>query len=326
MVNDSLAGLSPATRRMYEADFADFRAWCAAHALGEVGVLTARHIFAYLVDVRRRGRSPATIRRRVTALRRIAESAWPHTAWPELARAEHRLMDAHPSQASVLVVSDDPIIRSGLRAVLTESGAVCWADSTAHLEASTATSWDYILVWMNSPRGVDLFGAVSCIKKLGTPITTCVPIVAVHAGQINRVLQLRLAEAGARYAVPHSWLSKHLLALPDLLAAAEVPLKFHLETPLALRQSMNLRLSGDLEILLDAAAEFPQQVWTGYLPQSHLPISRTEISRLRRLALEHAGIPSPEFSKYANSLRRPPETPEWPRVREIIQMAFGLPT
>ena len=323
-MNDSLTGLSPATRRMYEADFADFRAWCAAHAVGEFDVLAARHIFAYLVDVRRRGRSPATIRRRMTALRRIADSVWPDTLWPEFAHAEHRLLDAHPAQASVLVVSDDPIIRSGLRAVLTESGAVCWADSTAHLEVSTATSWDYILVWMNSPRGVDLFGAVSGIKKLGTPITTRVPIVAVHAGQVNRVLQLRLAEAGARYAVPHLWLSKNLLALADLLSAAEVPLKFHLETPLALRQSMNLRLNGDLEILLDAACKFPKEVWTGQLPQSHLPISRAEIARLRRIALEHGGIPSPEFSKYANSLKRPPETPEWPRVREIIQLAFGL--
>lgn len=225
----------------------------------------------------------------------------------------------------MLVVSDDPIIRAGLQSVLTESGAVCWADATEQLDAATATSWDYILVWLNSPRGVDPFGAITRIGALGAAVTTRVPVVAVHAGgSVAPIIHLRLAEAGARYAVAHPWLSDNLTALAEMLARAAVPLKFHLGTPLALRQGLGLRLSGELEPLLAAAAQVPPRVWTGHLPQSHLPITRSEITRLRRIALDQAGIPAPDFSKYATSLRRAPDTPEWPRVREVVREAFGI--
>lgn len=320
-----LVGLSDATRRAYASDLADIEAWCLKRGLGGgVSELSTRHVFAYLVDARRRGRSRATLRRRVTALRTIASSQLLTLAPSDLVQLEQRVLDALPGHASVLVVSDDPIIRAGLQAVLTGSGSVCWADSSEHLDASTATSWDYILVWLNSPRGVDPFGAITRIDALGAEVTTRVPVVAVHAGRsLSPLVHLRLAEAGARYAVGHAWLSANLAGLAAMLAAAAVPQRFHLGTPLALRQSLGLRLSGELEPLLAAALQLPPRVWTGHLPQSQLPISRSEIAQLRRIALEQAGIPAPDFSKYATSLRRAPDLPEWPRVREVVRAAFG---
>lgn len=323
-VDNLLIGLSVSTRRAYASDLAHLFSWCDSRGLNNARHLAARHIFAYLVDVRRDGRSTSTIRRRLTALRKIASSHLLDLPVSELVRLEKRFLDAHPGQASVLVVSDDPIIRAGLQAVLTESGAVCWADETAHLEPTSASSWDYILVWMNSPRGIDPFGAISRIRALGTAVTTRIPVVAVHSSPLNPIVQLRLAEAGVRYALPHQWLSENLPALADMLAEANVPLKFHLDTPLALRQRIGLRLSGEIEALLDAAALAPDKLWKGHLPQSHLPIARSEITRLRRIALEQAGIPAPEFGKYASSLRRAPDTPEWPRVRDIVRQAFGV--
>ncbi|WP_298045288.1 site-specific integrase [uncultured Microbacterium sp.] len=320
-----LAGLSAATQRAYAADIADIQAWCEDRNLGGVASLSARQVFAYLVDTRRVGRSDATLRRRITTLRRIASTHLLELPASDLARLEQRVLDAQRGQASVLVVSDDPIIRAGLRSVLTESGAVCWADATDQLDAATATSWDYILVWLNSPRGVDPYGAIVRIGALGSAVTTKVPVVAVHAGAtIPSIVHLRLAEAGARYAVAHSWLSANLTALAAMLAGAAVPLKFHLGTPLALRQNLGLRLGGELEPLLGAAVQSPAAVWTGHLPQSHLPISRSEITRLRRIALDQAGIPAPDFSKYATSPRKAPATPEWPRVRAVVREAFGI--
>lgn len=319
-----LNGLSASTRRAYASDLADLLSWCESHGMIDFRHLGARHIFAYLVDVRRHGRSTSTIRRRVTALRKIASSHLLDLSVSELARLEKRFLDALPGQASVLVVSDDPIIRAGLQAVLSESGAVCWADVTAHLDPPSASSWDYILVWMNSPRGVDLYGAISRVRALGSAVTTRIPVVAIHSSRPNPIVQLRLAEAGVRYALPHQWLSENLPALANMLSEADVPLNFHLDTPFALRQRIGLRLSGEIEVLLDAAALAPDKLWKGHLPQSHLPIARSEITRLRRIALEQAGVPAPEFGKYASSLRRAPETPEWPRVRDIVRQAFGL--
>lgn len=320
-----LAGLSEATRRAYAADFADIQAWCHARGLSGVPGLSARHIFAYLVDARRLGRSHATLRRRITMLRKIASSHLLELAPADLTRLEQRVLNAQQGQANVLVVSDDPIIRMGLQSVLTASGAVCWADAVEQLDTATATSWDYILVWLNSPRGLDPFGAITKVHSLGTAVTTRVPVVAVHAGDsIGPIVHLRLAEAGVRYAVAHSWLASNLTSLAAMLSTAAVPLKFHLGTPLALRQSLGLRLSGELEPLLVAAAQMPAAVWRGHLPQSHLPISRSDVSRLRRISLDQAGIPAPDFSKYATSLRRAPDTPAWPRVREIVRAAFEL--
>jgi CheY-like chemotaxis protein len=323
-VVDTLSGVSASTVRAYAKDFDDLEAWCRERGFASTASLTARDVFAYLVDVHKRGRSLSTVRRRATMLRRIAGTPLLELAASELTRLEHRILRSSPGQASVLVISDDAIIQAGLRTVLTESGAVCWAEATDHLNPATAQAWDYILVWLNSVRRLDRFAAIPRIAALGSRTTTQVPVIAVHSGPVNSIVRLRLAEAGARYLVPHPWLSQHVTSLAGLLSAAEVPLDFHLDTALAQRQRLGLRLSGELAPLLDAAAALPEVLWTGYLPQSHLPIPRTEISRIRSIASELAGIPSPDFSKYAASLRRPPATPEWPRVRELVRAGWGI--
>ncbi|MFC4245342.1 hypothetical protein ACFOYW_18390 [Gryllotalpicola reticulitermitis] len=243
-----------------------------------------------------------------------------------LTQIERQVMRAQGSRTGVLVVSDDAIIQAGLRAVLSETGVLCWAEGLDGLEPSTATTWDYVLVWIASPRGIDPFGAIPRVAALGERVTTQVPIIAVYSGALSPFVRLRIAEAGLRYVLPHAWLSSNLNRLSQLLESAEVPTRFHLETPLALRQKLELGLAGDLERLLEAALELPHQVWTGHLPQSHLPISRAHVQQLRQLALDVAGIPAPDFSKYATSLRTPPSTPEWHRVREVVRHAFNIST
>lgn len=323
-VLDTLSGVSAATLRAYAKDFEDLAEWCRSKGLPSTAALRSREVFAYLVDIHKRGRSLSTVRRRATMLRRIAGTPLLDVPPSELSRLERRVLRSDPGQASVLVISDDAIIRAGLGTVLSESGAISWADSTGALSPSTADVWDYILVWINSTRGLDRFSPIQKIRALGAMTTTRVPVIALHAGEVNALVRLRLAEAGVRYVVPHPWLSEHIAELAELLSRAEVPIGFHLETPLAQRQRLGLSLNGELEPLLQVAAELPDTLWTGYLPQSHLPIGRSEIVRLRRIAAERAGIPAPDFSKYAASLRRAPDTPEWPRVREVVRVAFGF--
>ena len=316
--------LSPATERAYASDLNDIVVWSRTRGINESrSALDERHVFAYLVDQVRAGRTPSTIRRRLTALRSADAAGGVGIVSAEaLFDLERRVLHGRASRTGVLVASDDPIIRAGLRAVLSDAGVMCWSEPVVSIDPATLTVWDYVLVWASTTLGADRFDAVRRLRSIDPMITNQVPIIAVYPGNLSRMVRLRLAEAGVRYAIPHEWLSAHLGELSQLLAAAEIPARFHLETPLALRQQLGLKLGGDLEALLAAASSVPQDVWQSDLPQSKLPISRKEILMLRRVALESAGVPEPQFNKYATSLRRAPTLPEWTRVREVVRAAF----
>lgn len=325
------SALSPATHRAYASDLRDIEAWCRSRNIsGGLSDLDERRVFAYVVDLIHKGRSPATVRRRLTALRGFvaaraegsAEAA--ELTAQQLFNLEKRVLVGRDRQTSVLVISDDPITRAGLRVVLSDSGVLCWSDTVHEADLATMTVWDYVLVWIATSRGIDPFSAIKRLCELGLEITTATPIVAISPTTLPLMVRLRLAEAGVRYALPHNWLSSNLSDLSARLSSADIPQHFHLETPLALRQKLGLNLDGNLAMLLDAAVLLPSEIWTGHRPQQHLPISRGQVHKLRRLALEEAGIPAPDFSKYASSLRRPPSAPEWGKVREIVRAAFDL--
>ncbi len=316
--------LSTSSKRAYLADLADIRSWCASRQIPGIPALTALDAFVYLVEQRRLGRAHATLRRRRTLLRKLIAHGSVAISAGELGMVEDRFQKMGDDATTVLVVSDDAIIRAGLRAVLTDSRAGCWTEESERLSRPTADFWDYVLIWINYRHGLDPYGPLRHINSMGSTFTAQTPIVAVYTGRLTPMLQLRLAEAGVRYAVPHAWLSDHLHLLAEMLDTASVPIQFHLDTALAMRQRLGLSLSGTIDALLSAAAEVPAVVWTGHLPQTHLPISRTEVTRLRRIAGELAGVPGPDFSKYATSAKRAPETPEWPRVREVVRQALNL--
>jgi hypothetical protein len=318
----ALPAVSDATRRAYGADLRDLELWCRRHGI-EDG-LTGRQVFAYALGLVRSGSAPSTVRRRLTTLRQAATAVPGAVAFDpaELARFERRILDADGARVSVLVVSDDAVIRAGLLGVLTESGAVCWSEPVDAFDPTITDVWDYILVWIGSWRGGDRYGAIPPIGRLAADVTTSVPVVAVHGGDVPEVVRLRLAEAGFRYLVPHAWLSSHLGELSELLSTASLPIRYHLGTPFAVRQSLGLRLSGSLSELVEAAAGMPLGVWNA-TPSEAERMPRAEINRLRTIALHSAGVPAPDFAKYATSMRRPPDLPEWPRVRSLLREALG---
>lgn len=240
----------------------------------------------------------------------------------ELAELERKVLATDVGNASVLVISDDAVIRAGLQGVLTEAGAVCWAEPVCDLHPALITAWDYILVWVRSHRGSDRLAAISHVAALSSQVTTVVPVIAVHGAALPAVTRLRLAEAGFRYLVPHSWLSQHLAGLAQLLGRADIPQEFHLATPLALRQALGLQLSGELEPLISRAADLPETVWMDQTQKASAP-PRSAVNELRAMALRSGGLPPPDFAKYATSTRRAPELPEWPRVRELLRESLG---
>lgn len=323
---------SPATQRAYASDIRDIEEWCAERAIAaSVPGLDERQIFAYLVDLVRKGRSPATVRRRLTALRSVALTGGRESSSgklplseQQLFEVERRVLAGENSRTGVLVICDDPIVRAGLRAVLSEAGVLCWSDTVDNIDKATITAWDYVIIWGTAAQGIDLHWALGQVRGLGPEITNRVPFLTVFNSELSLVARLRFAEAGARYAIPHAWLATNIHRLSVLLATAEIPQRFHLETPLALRQKLGLNLSGELAALLEAAAGLPSNVWVGDSPQRELQIARKEIQNLRRIALIDAGVPAPPFSKYATSMRTPPTTPEWGTVRSIVRDAFGI--
>jgi CheY-like chemotaxis protein len=321
--------LSPATRRAYASDIRDIEEWCVERAIeGGVANIDERRIFAYLVELVRVGRSVATVRRRLTALRSFPlvsgvdrSSVKPRLTDMQLFEVERRVLTGKDSRTGVLVICDDPIVRAGLRAVLSDAGVLCWSDPFGRLDEATITVWDYVIIWGATPKGIDTYWAIRELHSLNREITSRVPVVAVFDSKLSLVARLRFAEAGVRYAIPHAWLATNIDHLSVLLATAEIPQRFHLETPLALRQELGFNLSGDLAALLAAAAGVPADVWVGDLPQRELQTTRNAIQNLRRIALKEAGVPAPPFSKYATSMRTPPSTPEWVTVRKIVSDA-----
>lgn len=318
--------LAPATVRAYASDLRAVRTWCRTRGIvGGMSQLDAKRVFAHCVDLLRDGRSRSTVRRRLTALRSHLEAGGTlGVSSGELFDIERRILKESAGTTSVLVLSDDPITRAGLRAVLDDTGVLSWSEAVGALDVSTLTVWDYVLVWVAVRRGVDGFAAVQRFEGLDSSVTTTVPIVAVHSGVLTDMARLRMSEAGFRYAVPHAWLSNHLDRLSLLLTEAALPRRYHLETPLALRQMLGLRLGGELGPLLRVAAQMPAEVWASHVPQEQLPISRTDVHRLRRLALESAGVPAPDFLRFATSMRRPPDSPEWSTVRDVVRSAFDM--
>jgi len=62
-------GLSPHTREAYRLDLSDFIAWLQRRHIGTLNEVSRRHIMDYLLDGREKGRSPATLSRRLVAIR-----------------------------------------------------------------------------------------------------------------------------------------------------------------------------------------------------------------------------------------------------------------
>ena len=313
---------SAATARAYRSDLRDLSEfltkWGNVSSLDE---LDGRHLFAYLTYLVRAGRTTSTVRRRLTSLRAyVAEHSHPQLSVDDLHRIEDRIMASADTQTSVLVVSDDAIVREGLAVLLSREGVLTWTDQTDQPVVGGTEVWDYVLVWLPSRRGIDPFGSVNWVAEASE---TGVPVVALYPTRITDLVRLRLSEAGARYAIPQWWLADRAEGLYQLLADADLPDRFHLETPLALRQRLGLHLSGQLAPLLAAAAELDPAIWREAVQEDAPRLARTKVQRLRQVASEVAGIPPPS-GRYSTAIRNAPTTPDWREVRRVVRQAFNL--
>lgn len=311
-----------ATVRAYRSDLRDIAEFVSdGGSTRSLDDLDDRHLFAYLVYLVRSGRSTSTIRRRLTALRSyVSDRQHPTLTVAGLHSMERRFLTSPAGPTSTLVISDDAIVREGLAALLGRQGVLTWPEVTSSAMFGGTAVWDYVLVWLPSRRGIDPFSSVDWVAAAST---TGVPVVALYPTRITDLVRLRLAEAGARYALPQWWLANRVDELHQLLETATLPTRFHLETPLAIRQRLGLRLSGQLAPLLEAASEVDPAVWRSTAQEEAPRLGRSKVQRLRQIANDEAGIP-PTTGRYSTAVRNAPTTPDWRDVRRIVRLAFNL--
>lgn len=320
---------SKATLRAYESDIRDMVAWCDRHDVGPgLEGLDERRLLAYVLDQLRSKRSPATVKRRLTSY----AAAIVKTGQPRSTRFLRTALDRLDAREGtevvpplgILILANDPIVRAGLTAVLGQKGILSWADPIDDVDYRTLSSWDYVIVWLSRRGHPDRYSAISRLGEIPANIAATVPLLAVNAQPTGAFIRLRLAEAGVRYLLPQAWCVENLDLLLDCLERGDIPLDYHLPTPLALRQRLSLSLEGSLEPLMKAARALPEEVWDGSTALQHLPLTRARVQAFRRMAHEISGVPAPRFSTYASSLRGAPTLPSWGTVQSVVREAFGI--
>jgi len=327
-----LHGFSHHTARAYRGDLRHLQAWLSASGQNFFQ-LNDLLLFRYLLMLARLSFSPSTIRRRATCLRAFVAYACEHgeilpldvgTA-AERVRLAMRRNDI--GATSLLVLSDDPLIGTGLEAAAHSSGIT--DTSTRELDglagdAEGSGTFDFALVhiW---PRDGDLdrLRAVDTVALLVRRSLASTVIVIASFDPKPPVL-LRLAEAGCGFCFPYSVVRDDPVSFFEAMRSGELDNRFALPTQWALRQSLGLRWNGEVAPFLALAHTLPARAWTTDLPQPRLGVGRSVLRQVQAAAHDVAGLPEPAFSRYASSLRKPPELPEWPRVRSFVRDLWAL--
>jgi len=320
------------TARAYRGDLRHLQSWL--NASGQAFLqLTDLLLFRYLLMLARHGYSPSTIRRRTTCLRAFVAYASAcgevfsvdvDTA-AERVRLSMRRDDG--GATSLLVVSDDVLVGSGLEVAASSSGI---ADTSRRALEGLSEGverlgiFDYALVHIWPSDGdVDRLRAVETVALLvlrGLAST----VIVIASFDLKPLVSLRLAEAGCGFCFPYSVVRDDPGAFFDAMRSGEPDSRFALPTQWALRQSLGLRWNGEVAPFLALARTLPALAWTTDLPQSRLGVGRSVIRQVQAAARDAAGLPEPSFSRYASSLRKPPELPEWPKVRSFVRALWAL--
>lgn len=223
------------------------------------------------------------------------------------------------------MVADDVIVRRGLIATaLRCSGEIglcaTSAVSTVLEGRRSGAQYDYAVVLIESRRGLDRLTGIDVARAL-LDTASVRSLVAVARGDTTALVQLRAREAGFEFLVPYEAVSSS----PDSFlrgVTGSLPEKWRLATQWELREHLGYRWTGSVSSLLGAAALVPNEVWTTDLAQQELPVDRRTIRALREAAAG-AGLPAPDFRRYATSTRSAPVLPEWSRVRSTVRQLWG---
>lgn len=225
-------------------------------------------------------------------------------------------------QPSIVVHCTDRLLQEGLIALYRSDSRLRPVFSTVDSEPIVRPS-KALIVFPDSGLHTDRY---ACLHRL--PVEWSLlehPIgIAVCRLPLDLLVVLRLVESGISYLLDYDRVS----ADPEILVRAHLglPQVYRLPTQWELRERLGFRWDGNIREFCLGIESVPAGTWIEEWKQSRLPISRRHISRLRRLAYESAGMPSPDFRKYSTSYRDPPVHPEWEQVRSVVRRLWGLTT
>lgn len=333
VVRDFLRAQGSASARAYAGDIRDLQDWLELHgADGGLESVTASQLHRYLRHLQNEGRSASTIRRRMTTYRALdAFCRGQGYVWgvdlDEVNRAFRIAASIDPVGASspLLVSSEDELVLAGIRSCFSRAGVaeiIPLSDVTASTSGSGIGECDCALIHLVPAGGADRFARIAAIAEL-TRRRIVREIVVVTNSRLDPVIRLRLAEAGATFVYPYRLLAVDPAQLARQIVDGTLDQRFRLKSQWAMRQDLGLRWDGLLEPFLDEVAVLPTELWLSDRAQSHLPVSRGQLRAIQLSARDVAGLPEPDFRKYAASTRRPPELPEWPRVRAFVRSLWG---
>lgn len=322
-----------ASARAYAGDLRDLENWLTLQAVdGSLEKLTASQLHRYLRHLQIQGRSPSTVRRRLTTYRGLAEFCRRHGyRWTvdleEVGRSFRVAAHIDPMGAStpLIVSSDDELFLAGVRLWFNRSGIaeiVPSSDTTAWVPQSGVEESDCALIHLVPGSGADRFAKVREIAALSER-GIARELVVVTGSTLDPLVRLRLAEAGATFVYPYRLLARDPAQLATQIVHGALDQRFRLSSQWAMRQHLGLRWDGLLQPFLEEVAQLPTELWLSGRAQSDLPVSRAQVRAIQRSARDVAGLPEPDFRKYAASTRRPPELPEWARVRQFVRSLWG---
>ena len=231
------------------------------------------------------------------------------------------------ADVSVLVVTDDHVLRRGLVGCVADDGIAVASMSVNQARDSDQfdAEIEFALVPIATPTNLDGFAGISAATVIAR-LRPDIVIVAILSGAVSDVVMLRLAEVGVRFGCSYDVIAHDPHRLITDLAAGGLPPAYLLATPAVLRARLGLDVVGELGGFLAAAAALPEQVWTdtGRGGSVRASVNRRQQGQLRRAAREVAGLPAPSFLRHATSMRTAPQLPEWPTVRTFVRQCWGI--
>lgn len=211
-----------------------------------------------------------------------------------------------PEPGRTVIVADDVFVRRAATLLLREAGmpAIGTRGDVVDVGLEGAAT---IVVVADRPRAADRYEVVRAIPgwRAAAPDAA---LLAIVRSPCDPLVELRFAEAGTQYLVAYDDVCTSAVALPRVVV--DPPASCRVPSTEAIRRQAGLAPDGDLTAFVAQLDRVDPSVWQ----RDVVDLDRHDILRLRRLALDVAGLPP---RSAAASL------PEWPVVQRFVRRLLG---
>jgi hypothetical protein len=229
----------------------------------------------------------------------------------------------------VFVYTSDALVSAGARTVLHDRGVRVFTVEdvpatvleSEHSRREHRIGVDAFVFEAMTEHPDDRYHMLGLIGDLRGEPNQCM-WVALTRRPLHPVVTLRAAEAGVDFVMPYEVVARSPESLRDALLEPDE--QFRVATPREIRERLGYARDGDLSSFLDETAKWDVEVWRDEERGRRSGLPRRAVLRLRRAALEVAGMPEPDVRRYSTSLRSAPELPVWAEVHGLVRLLLGF--